>query len=188
MNPIHQEYLKCIPFNNLNQLFEITDNLDPRKRDDAMMCTFMQFVKLKKSPDAGPHDRLGDTLTDFTNYNRCKTECGRLPKNVSESFLVYGIVSHTLAYCYGRAEMDKARVVARHQEIIEDAEADVEDEPNEANRDSLRDLIEKTRHKINNIGEEIGQAKELYAYVCENLVRLLMDKWQEQRRQRGFRD
>jgi hypothetical protein len=188
MNPIHHEYLKCIPFSGLNHLFEITDNLDPKKRDEAMMYTFMQFVTLERSPDAGPHDRFGDTLTDYTNYNRFKTECRKRPANLSESFLVYSIVSHTLAYCYGRAEMDKGRVVARHQEIIEDAEAALQDEPDEANRDSLRDLIGKTRHKIDNIDEEIGQAKELYAYICENLVRALMDQWQEQRQRRGFRD
>src|SRR5438309_5487460 len=118
MNPIHEQYLKCIPFNNLNQLFEITDNLDPKRRDEAMMYTFMQFVTQERSPDAGPHDRFSDTLTDYTNYNRCKAECRRLPANLSESFVVYGIVSYTLAYCYGRAEMDKGHVVARHQEII----------------------------------------------------------------------
>src|SRR5262245_53105718 len=123
MNPIHLDYIKRPPHNTFRQLFSVIDRLDSKKRDEAMMYTFMQFVKPERTPDAGPHDRIGDTLTDYTNYNRFKAECGRLPINLSESFLVNGIVFFTLSYCYGRAEMDKEAVVQTHRGIPERAQA-----------------------------------------------------------------
>src|SRR4051794_37277112 len=85
MHRIHLEYAKAGSHNTLSQLFEVIDRLDPKKRDAAMMVAFMQFVNLEQDRNAGPHDRIGDTMTDFANYNRFKEECGKLPKSLSEA-------------------------------------------------------------------------------------------------------
>ena len=129
MNPIHLDYIKRPPHNSFDELFCLTDSLDPKKRDEAMLYTFMQFVKLEITPDAGPHDRIGDTLTDYMNYNRFKKECRKLPQNLSEEFIVSGVIYSTLSYCYGRAEMNKEACVAAHQGVIERAQAAMDRAP-----------------------------------------------------------
>jgi len=134
MNPLHLDYIKHSPHNNYRQLFSIIDGLDPKKRDEAMLYTLMQFVMMERTPDAGPHDKIGDTLTDYTNYNRFKSECGRLPATLSQAFVVNAVVYFTLSYCYGRAEMDKNAVVEAHEGIIERAQAALEEATEQATR------------------------------------------------------
>lgn len=92
MNPIHLAYVRHLPHNKFRELFRIIDGLDPEKRDAAMLYTYMQFVKLEIAPDAGPHDTIGDSLTNYTNYGRFKAECQKLPPNLAESFVINGIV------------------------------------------------------------------------------------------------
>jgi hypothetical protein len=47
MHPIHQKYIKKHPFNGFAELFQLIDRLDPKKRDEAMLDTFCQFVKMR---------------------------------------------------------------------------------------------------------------------------------------------
>ena len=41
MNPVHLEYIKKHPFNDLAELFEVMERLDPKKRDKAIALVVM---------------------------------------------------------------------------------------------------------------------------------------------------
>jgi hypothetical protein len=179
MHPIHLDYVKTHPFNDFAELFSVIDQLDPKKRDAAMMDTFCQFVSMrKKSPDLHgvrePWDVLWD---DYANYKRFKEECQRLPANLNESFLVLGIVSYTLSLRFGWAELDKEAIIAISQKYIGEMTEHVKNTPTEEGRQWQRQMIESTRKRIANIDNEIAEARELYTYICENLARPLLRVW-----------
>jgi hypothetical protein len=182
MNPIHVEYLTSILALKIATLLEITDRLDPKKRDEAMMYAFMQFAQIEIEPDADEDERLGDVMTDYANYSRFKAECQKLPGIPSDILVIQGIVSITLAYCYGRADMDKARVLQQQTDILERTKEWMSEATDKGDFDSASELIEMTRRKIANIDTEIRDAKELYAYICENLVQPLIDAWKKRKK------
>src|SRR5262245_35572083 len=115
MHPVHLDYVKRHPFNDFAELFPLIEQLDPKKRDAAMMDTFCQFVKMR---DEGIpvlerfRDPCGQLFDDFANYRKFKEACLGLPKNLNENFMVMSIVSYTLSIRFGWAELDREGVIA----------------------------------------------------------------------------
>jgi hypothetical protein len=182
MHPAHLDYVKRHPFNDFAELFLVIDRLDPKKRDEAMLDTFCQFVKMRKRPLI-PHARdlepWGGLWDDYANYKRFKEECSTLPPNLNESFMVLSIVSYTLSIRFGWAELDKDRIVACSSEYIAKMSELAKDAPTEDLRQSMLQMIEGTRTRIANIDNEIEWARELYTYICENLARPLSKMWRK---------
>jgi hypothetical protein len=87
MHPKHAEFIAHPPYVKFDTLFRVIDALEPKKRDEGMMYTFMQFVKLEVTQDSDPHTPIGDQMTDYTNYNRFKAECRKLPANLGQDFV-----------------------------------------------------------------------------------------------------
>ena len=182
MHPAHLDFVKRHPFNDFAELFLVIDKLDPKKRDEAMLDTFCQFVKMRKRPlipQAGALEPWGGLWDDYANYKRFKEECSNLPPNLNENFMVLSIVSHTLSIRFGWAELDKDRLVACSREYIAKMSELVKDAPTEDLRQSMFGIIEATRNRIANIDNEIEWARELYTYICENLASPLLKMWRK---------
>ena len=181
MHPLHQKYVKKHPFNDFTELFRLIDGLDPKKRDEAMMDTFCQFVKMRQK-DVPIHnksrDPSGGMWDDFVNYKRFKEECLALPPNLNENFMVYGIVSFTLSIRFGWAELDKEKLVAGSQMYIDKMSELVKNAPTEQLGESVKEMIAASHHRIANIDNEIQHAKELYSYICEHVARPLLESWE----------
>lgn len=178
MNPIHMEFIKNPPFCNYDQLFQVMDNLDSKKRDSASMLAFMAFVKLETDPDASEDTPFRDSLTDYTNYARFKSECRKLPASLSQQFVVNGVVFVTLSYIYRRAEMDKEACITAQQEIIRRAKHLMR-ETDEFHRERCQRGIKECEDTIRNVDQTIQEAKDLYAYICQNLARPLLEAWRQ---------
>jgi hypothetical protein len=82
--------------------------------------------------------------------------------------------------------MDKEEVVRAHRGYLARALEAVKELTDEREIGGFRRGMQMSMDKINGIDKEIEEAKELYAYMCENLARPLMDLWSE-RKARGFR-
>jgi len=180
MHPVHLDYVKRHPFNDFAELFLVIDRLDPKKRDRAMLDTFCQFVKMRKEPltvQTGAHEPWGGLWDDYANYKRFKEECLGLPPNLNEAFMVISIVSYTLSIRFGWAELDKDMMIKACREYIAKTSGLVKDLPTEELRKWTLGLIENSRNRIANIDNEIKEARELYAYICENLARPLLQSW-----------
>jgi hypothetical protein len=181
MHPLHFEYIKRHPFNDFAELFRLIDGLDPKKRDEAMMDTFCQFVKMRREGLAAlraARDPWGGIWDDYVNYRRFKEECLALPPNLNENFMVMSIVSYTLSIRFGWAELDKeimvtalSRYAEKMSELMKNPEAEKE------LGEWPRQIIASTENRIANIDNEIEHAKELYAYTCEHLARPLLESW-----------
>lgn len=182
MHPLHLKYIQKHPFNDFAELFRLIDGLDPKKRDEAMMDTFCQFVKMRREGLAAlrePRDPWGGIWDDWVNYARFKEECLALPPNLNENFMVMSIVSYTLSIRFGWAELDKEIMVTalstyakKMSELMENpaAEKELGQWP--------REIIAATQNRIANIDNEIQHAKELYSYICEQLARPLLQSWE----------
>ncbi len=180
MHPAHLDYVRRHPFNSFAELFQVIDRLDPKKRDAAMLDTFCQFVKMRKEGlplVGGDREPWGGLWDDFANYKRFREACLALPANLNESFMVLSIVSYTLSIRFGWAELDKKMLVTASHEFIARMSELVKDAPTEELRSAVVGSIEKTRDRVANLDHEIEQARELYAYVCENLARPLLRLW-----------
>jgi hypothetical protein len=180
MHPIHLKYVQKHPFNDFAELFRLIDGLDPRKRDEAMLDTFCQFVKMRREGLAvdKARDPSGGIWDDFVNYKRFKEESLALPPNLNENFMVFSIVSYTLSIRFGWAELDKEMLVASSRKYIHKMSELVKDAPTEQLGEWMREIIAGTQNRIANIDNEIQWARELYAYICEQLARPLLQSWE----------
>jgi hypothetical protein len=181
MHPSHLKYIKKHPFNDFAELFGLIDSLDPKKRDEAMLDTFCQFVKMRRKDFAlpkEPRDPWGGIWDDFVNYKRFKEECLALPPNLNEAFMVGSIVSYTLSIRFGWAELDKEMLVAASRRYFDKMSELVKDAPTEELAESMRGMIAGTQNRIANIDNEIQHARELYSYICEHLARPLIESWE----------
>ena len=180
MHPLHLKYVKKHPSNDFAELFQLIDSLDHKKRDEAMLDTFCQFVKMRREGFAVHKscDPSGGMWDDFVNYKRFKEECLALPPNLNEAFMVLSIVSHTLSIRFGWAELDKEMLVAHSRKYIDKMSELVKDAPTEELAESMRGMIAGTQNRIANIDNEIQHAQELYSYICEHLARPLIESWE----------
>ena len=180
MHPLHLKYVQKHPFNDFAELFRLIDGLDPKKRDEAMLDAFCQFVKMRQEGLAAlrePRDPWGGFWDDYVNYRRFKEACLALPPNLNENFMVFSIVSYTLSIRFGWAELDRDMMIRACSEFIAKMSELVKDAPTEELRKSTLALIESRRNRIANIDNEIEEARELYSYICENLARPLLRSW-----------
>ena len=182
MHPLHLKYIQKHPFNDFAELFRLIDGLDPKKRDEAMLDAFCQFVKMRQEGLAAlrePRDPWGGFWDDYVNYRRFKEACLALPPNLNENFMVFSIVSYTLAIRFGWAELDKERLVAGSRRYIDKmSELMKNPEAEEALGELPRQMIASTENRIANIDNEIQWARELYSYICEQLARPLIESWE----------
>jgi hypothetical protein len=182
MHPLHLKYVKKHPFNDFAELFQLIDGLEPKKRDEAMMDTFCQFVKMRQK-DVPIHnksrDPSGGMWDDFVNYKRFKEQCLALPPNLNENFMVFSIVSFTLSIRFGWAELDKERLVAASRKYIDKMSELIKDAPTEQMGEWMREIIAGTQNRIANIDNEIQWAQEHYAYICERLAQPLIESWEK---------
>jgi hypothetical protein len=181
MHPIHLKYVKKHPFNDFAELFQVIDSLDPKRRDESMLDTFCQFVKMRREGFAvhkESRDPWGGIWDDFVNYKRFKEECLALPPNLNEAFMVNSIVSYTLSIRFGCAELDKEMLVAACRRYIDKMSELVKNAPTEQLGESVKEMIASSHHRIANIDNEIQHAKELYSYICEHLARPLLESWE----------
>ena len=182
MHPLHLEYIKRHPFNDFAELFRLIDRLDPKKRDEAMMDTFCQFVKMRREGLAAlgaPRDPWGGIWDDFVNYKRFKQRCLALPPNLNENFMVFGIVSYTLSIRLGWAELDKELTITALRTYIEKMTELMKNPEAEQLGDWPQQMIAARKNRIANIDNEIAHAKRLYAYICEHLARPLLESWKK---------
>lgn len=183
MHPLHFEYIKRHPFNDFAELFLLIDGLDPKKRDEAMMDTFCQFVKMRREGLAAlraPREPWGGIWDDFVNYKRFKEQCLALPTNLNENFMVMSIVSYTLSIRFGWAELDKEKMITALRTYVEKMSELMENPAAEQELGQWpRQIIAATQNRIANIDNEIEHAQELYAYICEHLARPLLESWKK---------
>lgn len=180
MHPIHLEYIKRHPFNDFAELFRLIDGLDPKERDEAMLDTFCQFVKMRREGLAAlrePRDPWGGIWDDFVNYKRFKEHCLALPPNLNEAFMVFSIVSYTLSIRFGWAELDKELLISASRTFIEKISEAAKNAPTEYLENMAAEMIAARQKRIANIDDEIQHAKELYSYICENLAQPLLESW-----------
>lgn len=183
LHPAHILYLKGPQINTLGYLFEVLDELEPKKRDDILSWVYEQVIRPRRTYRTkvvvGMPITVPDRVIDEVSYEAFKSKCHEMAESaVDERMLAFLIVSFVLGCQISISDTTSVdESVHRMEDSLRFYEVLLQEcSPKE--RQSLEGFMERVRGWKENAQERTAQNYELYEYFCDNVVtRLLSEEY-----------
>ena len=183
LHPAHILYLKGPQINTLGYLFEVLDELEPKKRDDILSWVYEPIIKPRRTYRTevvvGVPITVPGELLDEVSYEAFKSKCREIAEGaVDEVMLAFFIVSFVLGCMISISDTTNVDgFVHRMEDALRFYEGLLREcSPKE--RQSLERFMKSVRRWIEEAPETTAQHYELYEYFCDSVVtRLLSEEY-----------
>lgn len=173
LHSAHLLYMKGMPFNTLNYLFQILDDLDPEKRDAILGAVYASIIRPRSRKPVSGKETIGDLLIDEVSYDVFKRKCYQIAAtNVIDQRLLVSLIVNLLLQ-FWIAVGDETSVdefIHRMERLLESFQRELEDGP----EDRATFAISSIQERIRNAPMIMKRNYELYEYFCDNVVRALL--------------
>jgi hypothetical protein len=171
MHPVHLKYIKEVPMNTINYLFECIERLDTEKRDGLFSVAYDFIIRPRYREPITRNETMRDLLIDEMSYPAFKKKCYKIIASgeISQYVLTHFIVSSVLNFAFAIGDTtntDKAAsaflpMMKFHQYQMEIGRGDKEEH--------LR-IVESYQRQIDETPQRIQRNYEHYVYLCEQFI------------------
>lgn len=120
LHPAHLLYLRSGPFNTLDYLLTVLDNLDSAKRDEVLGLVYVAIINPRSRPSVTGKETVGELRIDEVSYEVFKAKCRQMAKVFDQRLLVFCLVNFALKTQFAISDLTSNDVaVERHETNIE---------------------------------------------------------------------
>ena len=171
LHPAHQRYMRQPSINTIAQMLAILDSIEPKKRDAIFGMSYHDVINTRfKKPVTG-NEKIKDLMIDPVDYSAFREKCVELSKQVVEHFLVRAVISDALLWTAHLGNpMDVERVVAVHQDLIRQFEADLLQTTDLVEKTRIQEFLEFAQDKARTVWDRQKESENNYRFICETIL------------------
>ena len=175
LHPAHLLYIKGLQFNSMDYFFEVTNSLDPDRRDQIFSWVYEPIIQPRYRRPITHSERIKDLRIDPVSYEIFKNKCYEMVEKgaIDQLLLIFLIVNWVLHGQLGISDVTSVdEVVDRMRGAQQFFQRQTEEQTQ--NTADLERLIEFIEERILNAQNNTSQNYELYTYFCDAVVSKLL--------------
>jgi hypothetical protein len=120
LHPAHLLYLRSGPFNTLDYLLTVLENLDSVKRDDLLAMLYRAIINPRSRPSVTGKETISELWIDEVTYEVFKAKCRQTATVFDQRLLVFCLVHFVLKFQFSISDFTRIDVSReRHEADIE---------------------------------------------------------------------
>lgn len=178
LHPAHSLYLKELPRNSLNFFLVLLDELDQKKRDEAMSWAYHSIIRPRYREPVTWKETRKELLIDDVSYESFRKKCIEIRDAdiIDEALLVRCTTNLALIWLIQQGDVTSIDDAIRSSEdVLANFKKELTKRPHE--KEHLEKLIRSTAERTKKIPDNIKHTHEIYNYFCTNVIApLLVEK------------
>jgi hypothetical protein len=173
MHPAHTTFVTRPVFCNLEDMFNLLDQIDVRERHKMLASTIRDTLRIRRFQHPDPRATEEDNM-EFV-YSAFKEWCEKIAQQTHPSVVIFTVVSLTLMWLYAMSDdkLTEERIATNRAELDSLRERLVNGEMTQA---QYEHAVGETEETINNLRAFVQEWRDLYESFCHNIVGRLPER------------